>query len=267
MRAEIDAAAAIFMRDVRIFLSYRMRYLTVLLTPLVGVTLFYYVSRLVNSPDVGSADDYFGYVVVGTVTLQVLTSTLTAPIGTLRSELLVGTFERIVVAPFGPLGSVISLALFPMVLGLAVAAATLSYAAVIFGVALDWPLALAGIPIAVLGAISFAPFGILMAGVALNFKQTSAGAAVIVAGLSLVAGLYFPPVLLPGWIAWLSDVQPFTPAAELLRHLLLGTPMPGSALGAGLKLIAFAIAMLPLAALVLSASIKHTRRTGTITEY
>jgi ABC-2 type transport system permease protein len=121
--------------------------------------------------------------------------------------------------------------------------------------------------VAVLGAISFAPFGILLAGIALTVKQTTAGATVVVAALSLVAGIYFPPELLPGWISWLSEVQPFTPAAELLRHILLGTSTDEAALLSLLKLAGFAIVMLPIAALVLNVSIKHGRRNGTITEY
>ena len=65
MNAAIRAAAAVCVRDFRIWSSYRMRFVSTLFAAVFGVTLFYYVSRLVNSPDVGSADDYFGYVVVG----------------------------------------------------------------------------------------------------------------------------------------------------------------------------------------------------------
>jgi ABC-2 type transport system permease protein len=89
----------------------------------------------------------------------------------------------------------------------------------------------------------------------------------IVTGLSLVAGLYFPIALLPGWIQWTSDVQPFTPAVDLLRHLLVGTPMHGSAGVAVLKLAAFAAVMLPVAILLLRAAVDRGRRKGTITEY
>jgi len=49
-------------------------------------------------------------------------------------------------------------------------------------------------------------------------KQTVMGASFIVSAISLVAGLYFPISLLPGYLRWASDVQPFTPAVDLLRH-------------------------------------------------
>jgi ABC-2 type transport system permease protein len=267
MTAAIRAVAAICSRDFRVWTSYRMRPFTTLFTAAFGVTLFYYVSRLVNSPEVGSADDYFGYVVVGTATLEVLTATLTAPIATLRSELLVGTFERMVVSAWGPVASIISLIVFPLMLGLAVGAVTIATAALVFGLALEWSTVPLAIPAAILGAVSLAPFGLLMAAAVLVFKQTNAGAAFVISILSLVSGLYFPVSLLPGWLEWASHVQPLTPAVELLRYLLIGTPMSGTPLGAVAKLVGFAVVMLPISAVVLRASVQRSRRNGTITEY
>lgn len=267
MRSFLAAAAAICVRDFRLWSSYRLRLFTTFVTATTGVTLFYYVSRLVSSPQVGSADDYFGFVIVGTVILEVMTSTLTAPVGTLRAELMTGTFERMVVSPFGAVGSIISLALFPALLGLAIGVLTLGIAAAVFGLALEWSTVPVAIPVALLGAFSFAPFGIAIAALAMIFKGTNVGATLIVAGLSLVAGLYFPPSLLPDWIEWTADVQPMTPAADLLRHLLVDTPMPGSSAVALVKLVAFALVMLPLSTLILRTSIQHSRRSGTITEY
>lgn len=267
MNLWLAAMAAIVVRDFRLWISYRARSVSTVLSAITGVTLFYYVSRVINSSVLGSADDYFAYVVIGTVILAILTSTLTTPGGTLRSELIAGTFERIVVSPFGPVGSVAALMAFPAMLGLGVAVITIGFASLVFGLELEWPSALAAIPVALLGLLSFLPFGLLIVAVALVFKQTAAGAAFLVTALSLVAGFYFPPSLLPDWIEWASDVQPFSPAVELLRHLLVGTPMPGSTLVALLKLIGFASVMLPLAVLVLRRSVRHGRRNGTITEY
>ncbi|MDX6583392.1 MAG: type transport system permease protein [Solirubrobacterales bacterium] len=268
MTASIRATAAICARDFRIWSSYRMRFFSTLFAAAFGVTLFYYVSRLVSSPAVGSADDYFGFVVVGTATLEVLTATLTAPVGTLRSELVVGTFERMVVSAFGPVPAIVSLLVFPLLLGLVVGAVTITTAAVVFGLDLQWATVPLAIPAALLGAVSFAPFGLLMAAAVLVFKQTNAGAAFVISGLSLVAGLYFPVSLLPDWIQWASHVQPLTPAVDLMRHLLLGTPMSsGTPLGAVAKLVGFAAVLLPVATVVLRASLQRSRRNGTITEY
>ena len=75
----------------------------------------------------------------------------------------------------------------------------------------------------------------MLAAIVLLVKQTNAGAGLVVTGISLVAGLYFPVSLLPDWIQWASNVQPFTPAVDLLRYLLIGTPLEGSAMADLLK--------------------------------
>jgi ABC-2 type transport system permease protein len=267
MTAALAAASAIFTRDWKVFSSYRTRLVSTFISTIVGVTVFYYVSRLVSGATFKTSDDYFGYVVVGMVILEVLTSTLTAPIATLRAELMTGTFERMVVSPFGPVASITSMILFPLTLGLAIGVATLGVAAALYGLDLHWSTAWLAIPLAGLGALAFAPFGLMLAGAVVTFKQTNAGAAFIVTAMSLVAGLYFPVSLLPDWIEWASNVQPFTPAVDLLRHVLVDTPMRGSTGVALLKLIGFAAVMIPLAMLVLHAAVNRSRRKGTITEY
>jgi ABC-2 type transport system permease protein len=267
MSGMLAAAGAICTRDWRIFVSYRMRLFSMLISTAVGVTLFYYVSRLVNGGQFGSSDEYFAFVVVGMVILEVLTSTLTSPIGTLRAELLTGTFERMVVSPFGPVASIMSMIVFPLALGLAMGATTLMIAAALFGLDLQWSTAPLAIPVVGLAALAFAPFGILLAAAVVQFKHTNAGAALVVTALSLVAGLYFPVSLLPDWIEWASEVQPFTPAVDLLRHLLVDTPTSESAGVALVKLTGFAAVMIPIAVLVLRASVNRSRRAGTITEY
>jgi ABC-2 type transport system permease protein len=254
-------------RDFALFASYRMRFVTTFFTTAVSLTLFYYVSRLVNSDRVGSPDDYYAFVVVGIIIFGVLTSTLTIPVATLRAELMAGTFERMVLSPFGPVRGVMSLMLFPLLLALATSILSLAFAGVVFGLELRGPEAVAGLPVALLGALAFAPFGLLMTAAVVTFKQTNAGATFIITGVTLLAGVYFPVTLLPNWIEWASEVQPFTPAVDLLRHFLVDTPLRASMSVEFLKLILFPAVMLPLSTATLGAAVRRSRRQGTITEY
>jgi ABC-2 type transport system permease protein len=264
---QLSAAGAICKRDFLLFVSYRTRMFTTLFSVAVSLTLFYYVSRLVNSTRVGSSDDYYGFVVVGLVTYGVLTSTLSTPVGTLRSELQTGTFERMVISPFGPVRAIASLLIFPLALSTLTAILSLVYASLVFGLDLRWSTAPLAVPAGLLGAAAFAPFGIAMAALVVLFKQTNAGATFVITGISLLAGIYFPVSLLPGWIRWASDVQPFTPAIDLLRNLLVGTPLDGSAWLAVAKIAGFAVVTAPLAVMGLHAAVRQSRRLGTIIEY
>ena len=261
------AAGAICKRDFLLFISYRTRAFTTFFTVAVSLTLFYYVSRLVNSPQVGSPDDYYAFVVVGVVIFGVLTSTLSTPVATLRAELQTGTFERLVVSPFGPVRSIASLLIFPLLLATVTGIMSLLFASLVFGLDVRWATAPLAIPVGLLGAAAFAPFGLAMAALVVVFKQTNAGATFVITGISLLAGIYFPVELLPGWIQWASEVQPFTPAIDLLRNVLVGTPLRDPAALQLVKLAGFALVTAPLATMLLHAAVRRSRRRGTIIEY
>jgi ABC-2 type transport system permease protein len=262
-----SAAGAICKRDFLIFASYRARFVTTFITTAVGVTLFYYISRLVSSPHVGGSNRYYAFVVVGLVIFEVLTSTLSMPVTTLRAELQAGTFERMALSPFGPVRSIASLIVFPLLLALLTGLLTIAYAGILFGLDLRWATVPLALPVAVLGAAAFAPFGLLMTSAVVLFKQTNAGSSFIITGITLLAGIYFPVELLPGWIRWASDVQPFTPAVDLLRNVVVGTPLRDS-LGLDLlRLFGFTALLLPLSLFALRSALTRSRRQGTIIEY
>ncbi|HEX8051457.1 MAG TPA: ABC transporter permease [Thermoleophilaceae bacterium] len=265
--ALITAAGAICKRDFLIFASYRTRFFTTFFTTAVSLTMFFYVSRLVSSPRIGSPDDYYAFVVVGIVIFGVLTSTLSTPVATLRAELQSGTFERMVLSAFGPLRAIVSLLIFPLLLAFATALMSVAYAGIAFGLDIRWSTAAAALPVGLLGAIAFAPFGLLMAAAVVLFKQTNAGATFFITGVTLLAGVYFPVALLPDWIEWASDVQPFTPAVDLLRHVLVGTPLQGSVGVELAKLLGFTAVLMPLSLVTLRAALTRSRRKGTIIEY
>jgi ABC-2 type transport system permease protein len=267
MRALADASLAILKRDWLIFISYRLRFATQVIGLFFNLTLFYYISRLVRVETFGSPDDYFAFAVIGLIALQVITSTLYTPPTSLQSELIAGTFERLVLSPLGPVGGIVSMMLFPFVYSLLNALVMLAFGALVFGLPVEWSTAALALPVALLGTVAFACFGIVLVGLVLVVKQVTTGTTWIVAGISLIAGLYFPVALLPDWIEWASEVQPFKPAVDLLRNVLVGTPLEDPALLNAAKIAGFAAVLMPLSVWVLSATVRVSRRRGTILEY
>jgi oleandomycin transport system permease protein len=261
------AALAVARRDFLLMMSYRFRFVTQTLSAFFGLTLFYYISRLVDVGGAISTDDYYAFAVTGLMTLQVITSTLATPSLTLRQELVAGTFERFAISPFGAAAGIVSMMLFPFVYTLAIVVLMLAFAGIVFGLALQWSTAALSIPLGGLAGLAFAPFGILIIAGVLLAKQASVGTNWVIAGVSLIGGLYFPVALLPDWIEWASAVQPFTPAVNLMRHVLLGLPMPEAAWLAVLKLILFAVVLLPVSVWALNRAVKIGTRRGTIIEY
>jgi ABC-2 type transport system permease protein len=260
-----SGAAAIVRRDLQVFLSYRARPLTQVLTAFFGLTLFYYLSRLVRVGAFDSPDAYYGFAVAGLIALQLVNALLATPPAAARQELVAGTFERMVVSPLGPVAGLAASLAFPFLFALAVSLAMLAFAAVAFGLDVHWHTLPLAAPLALLAGLSFAPFALVVLALVVVMKQALAGATFAVAGIALIAGLYFPVELLPAWAEWAAHAQPFTPAVELLRWSVTGAAEPGWDDLA--KVVAFAAALLPAALLLLSAAIRRARRRGTIVEW
>jgi ABC-2 type transport system permease protein len=121
--------------------------------------------------------------------------------------------------------------------------------------------------VALLGTLAFMPFAFFLVALVMAFKQAAFATQFIVAGVAIVGGLYFPITVLPSWIRWMSAVQPFTPATDLLRHLLVGTPLVHPAAVELLKLVGFLVVLFPAGFMLLRASIRYGQRSGTIAEY
>jgi ABC-2 type transport system permease protein len=265
--AYADAAVAVAKRDINVFRSYRMRFISQAIAPFFTVALFYYISRLVRVGPFRTHDAYFEFVVVGLVILAILYSSFTTVPSRVRQELVAGTFEKCVVSPFGAVASVVCLGFFPFVMATATGILTLAFSAIVFHLSLEWSTLPLALPLAFLGWLAFMPLALMAAGLIIAVKQAESGLGYIATGFTFIAGFLFPVALLPGWIQWTSKVQPFTPTLELLRHVLVGAPLtesPGLIL---LKLLGFIAVLTPLSLWALSSGIRYGQRRGTIIEY
>lgn len=261
----LRAIVATIKRDAAIFASYRFRFVTQVLAMLFTLTMFFYISKLVRPDAVGSHGDYYAFAVVGIVTMAVFSSALTTA-DVVRMELMQGNFERMLISPLGPVGGVLAVAAFPILYSTLFAGVMLGLAVSIFGI----PLLAWGIPpallVAALGAVAFVCIGLLFVAGLLAFKS-GMGATWVIAGLSLLAGAYFPISLFPGSLRWTSQVQPLTPAVDLLRHLLVGTKSIQPVWLEVMRLAGFTVVLIPVSIAVLWYGVDFSRRRGTLIEY
>ena len=266
MRPRIDAFWGVVRRDAIVFVTYRSQVITQVVGMLFNLTIFFFISRLLHSKSFSTPEQYFAYVVVGLVIMQVLITTLGLTPSQVRQELVAGTMERFLVSPFGARNGVVAMMLFPIFSSFITGAIMLLIATTVFSLPLvsTAPLAL---PIAVLGSIAFMPFALALVAVVVAFKQATVGTQFVVSGIAIVGGLYFPTKVLPGWLRWTSEVQPFAPAADLLRHVLVGQPLLEPAGVDVLKLVGFTAVLFPCSLWLLRRSILFGQRRGTIIEY
>jgi ABC-2 type transport system permease protein len=265
-RAHWHAFWAVMRRDLSVYLTYRTRLVSQFLTALFSLTLFYYVSRLVHVNGFGSPAAYFGFVVVGIALVSVLYSCFSVA-ELVRQELIAGTFDRLLLSPFGAIRSVVAMTLFPLMYSFVMAGLTLGIGASVFGLQLHWSTVPAAIPAMFLALLAFMPFGLLFAALTVATKQGNVGTSWAIALISIVGGLYFPVTLLPQWAQTSAQLQPFTPATQLLRHLLVDSPQPTSTAVSVAKIAGFAAVLLPLSVYALHQAIRLGQRRGTIIEY
>jgi ABC-2 type transport system permease protein len=266
MRAWCDAMWGIVRRDAILFATYRTQLVSQVVSPLFAITIFYYISHMLTAKSFHSPGGYFGYVIIGLVIVEILTLSLGLMPGIMRQELVAGTIERFLVSAHGPVNGILGTMLFPLFNAFLSGFLTLMLAAVVFGLPLAATSFLA-IPVALLGVIAFMPFALLLVAIVMAFKQVASASQFIVSAIAIVGGLYFPIALLPDWIRWASEVQPFTPATDLMRHLLVDTPLTHPASLELLKLVLFSAVLLPAGFVLLRASIRYGQRSGTVAEY
>ncbi len=260
------AFLAIMRRDLHVYLSYRARLVSQVFTAIFSLALFHFISRLVHLSGFNSPGSYFAFVVVGLSLLSVMYSCFLIP-ELVRQELVAGTFDRLLLSPFGAVRSVVAMTLFPLLLAFALATMTLALGCLLFGLRLHWSTVPLAVPTMGLTLLAFLPFGLLFAALTVTIKQGNVGTSWVIALLALTGGVYFPITVLPNWMQTVSRFQPFTPATNVLRHLLVNSPL-GASLGASLlKLAVFAGVLMPAAILALSAAIRLGQRRGTIIEY
>lgn len=262
----LHTALSVLRRDFKLFMSYRGVLVSQVFAMFFSLALFYYVSRLVKFGSFNTPDKYYAFVVIGMVIMTVLHSTLSIAM-TLRQELVAGTFERFVISPFGAIAGLISMLLFPFFQAVIQAVLTLAVGTLVFGLPVHWATVPLAIPVAMLGALAFGSIGLLFASIILVFKQAMSGTAFVTSAIAIVAGVYFPVSLLPGWVQWMSDVQPFTPAVDLMRHLLVQTPLREDIWLSVAKLVGFSAILIPVAVVTARAAIVRGQRKGTIIEY
>jgi ABC-2 type transport system permease protein len=266
VREWADATWGVVRRDAIVFATYRTQVLTMIVGTLFQLTIFYYIAQLLHARTFATSTAYFAFVVVGMAIMQSLVTTLGLTPAQVRQELVAGTMERFLVSPFGAGNGIVAMMVFPTLWSLLMGTIMLALAALVFGLPLVATAPLA-VPVALLGALSFMPFTLAVVAVVVVFKQATAGTQFLISGIAIVGGLYFPSALLPGWIRWTRQVQPFSPAADLLRHLLVGSPLQQSVAVDLAKLVGFGLILFPLALLALRRAIRFGQRRGTIIEY
>ncbi|MFF2140994.1 ABC transporter permease, partial [Streptomyces sp. NPDC058193] len=199
--------------------------LNLLLTPVMLLLLFVYIFGDVMSAGIGGEDrsDYIAYILPGILLMTIGSTVIGAAVAvaTDMSEGIIARFRTMAIHRGSVLighvaGSVLqSVASVALVGAVGVAIGFRSVDAT----ALEWVAALGLLALFAL-ALTWIAVGMGMASPNAEAASNSAMPLIL---LPLVSSAFTPVDAMPGWFQPIAQYQPFTPAIETLRGLLLGT--------------------------------------------
>jgi ABC-2 type transport system permease protein len=268
--SSLRVVAAFIRRDFRIHVSYRLSFVLQMSTIFFFLALYYYLSRIVDQHEFAArqhiSGSYFGYAAVGLALLSILQVGLSSFSQKMREEQTTGTFEALMATPTSPSLVVLASAVYDLLRSTAFALVLIGTAVVLFGLHLDIdPASLGVTAVALVGCLAlFASLGVAVAAFTVIFKQTAALSGMVVSGLALLGGVYFPIDVLPGPLQQLAEILPFTWGLDVVRASLLGGDVDPVQLAG---LFGSAAVLLPAAVLGFTMAVRRARRTGTLAHY
>ncbi|WP_405856397.1 ABC transporter permease [Streptomyces sp. NBC_00090] len=199
--------------------------LNLLLTPIMLLLLFVYIFGDVMSAGIGGADrsDYIAYIVPGLLLMTIGSTTIGTAVSVSNdmTEGIIARFRTMAIHRGSVLighvvGSVLQCVASVVLVGaVGVAIGFRSTDATV----LEW---LAAFGLLVLFATSLTWIAVGMGLISPNAEAASNNAMPMIL-LPLLSSAFIPVETMPGWFQPIAEYQPFTPAIETLRGLLLGT--------------------------------------------
>lgn len=268
---EVAKLGAFVRRDLLIALSYRLAFVTDVASMAAQALIFSLIGQLVDPARLpeygGSQTTYMEFVAIGIVLNLVIALLLDRVANAIRGEQVAGTLESLLTTSTRTATIQVGSAAFEF-LWIPVRAG-LFMLAIAIGFGLD--MHAGGILPAIVIVLAFMPFvwglGLVSAGAILTFRRGAGGSAAIAALLGLASGAFFPVDLLPGWLGWISVVNPVAIALDGVREVLLGGTGWSQVGPAAAVLVPGSILSLAVGIATFRLALRRERRLGTLGLY
>ena len=258
---------ALARRDFQIRRSYRVAFVLDLVLGLLNVVIYYFISRTfvdAETADLGAAPTYFAFALVGIAITTVVAATTSEVSAVIRQEQLTGTLEALVTQPVSPAQLSLGIAVLPAMFAVVRVALYLVIAALWLGVDLGGARWDGFFAVLAATALAMVAIGVLSCAVVLVVKRGEIIVAMVVFGMGLVGGAFFPVSVLPSWLEPIGRVVPTRFAFDGAR----GAIFSGSGWADDVAyLLLFAVVMLPLSLVLFVQALTVARRTGSLGQY
>ena len=255
-------------RDFRLAISYRVEFFMRILTILLVVTTFYFISRIF----VGSVTDFSQWRdplaawITGLAVLNYFMTGFSSLANAIRSEQMQGTLESVLLSPISVPVVVVASSAWDLLLATFHSSLYFIFGWLFFGVQYrgNFLLALAFL---FLTTLVLACIGILSASFAMVFKRGDPFALLLGTGSALFSGVFFPTQLLGSGFGTVSRLLPPTYGLEGIRRVLIEGQGLAQVSGLLVTLLIFLAVLLPFSLWVFSRAVRRAKREGSLVQY
>jgi len=214
----------------------------------------------------GQGEQYFAFLVVGLIALNVVSSTVNALPSGLQTATSTGTLEALLATPTSLSALLAGLSGYEVLLSL-LRGFVMLVAAGLLGAHVAWLRLGASIPIIALVVLAHLPIAIFTAAMVLAFRTRGPLPQIVMLASTFLGGVYYPTTVIPGWIESISAFLPLTYGLKALRPVLL----EGRSLTAVWRdvsiLLAFTAVTLAASVVAFRAALGYARRVGNLAQY
>jgi len=268
MRRNLLKLAAFLTRDFLSDVSYRLSFFMNIGGIVFSLLAFYYLTRMID-PQAAGLDGMrpFEWMLVGLAFQFYFTAALYSFSARIRSEQVLGTLEAMLVSPTPTSIVIFSSAAWDFAYGAIRVLLYLGFAALLFGVRLQFgsPLAL-GLGL-VLTLLSSAGLGILSASFVIYFKRGDPVNFLLSGANTFLGTVFFPVEQLPAWLRPASQYLPITWSLRIVRGTLLQGHTLAEMSGELLRLAGMTALLLPLGLVAARYAIRRAKREGSLIVY
>ena len=264
------ASAALTTAAWRTAKSYRLSFVLSFASLAITIIPVYFVANALQpfmaSVIADEGREYFGFVLLGTAILTMVSPALSSFSSAVSGGLSSGFFEALLATPTslpallaGQTGYAFAWAFARVILLVAAGTA--------LGVDIHWLRLLEAVLITAIVVAAYGGIGLLAAALVVSFRTNASIPQAVLVASTLLGGVYFPTSVLPPIVSPLAEWLPLTPGLRALRQtLLLDYPLSTVA-GDVMQLLGLTAACLLVGIVSLRWAFAYARRAGSLAQY
>jgi ABC-2 type transport system permease protein len=255
-------------RDFQLAVSYRLEFFLRILTILLVVTTFYFVSKI----SIGGVTEYSQWRdplvawITGLAVLNYFMTGFSSLANAIRSEQMQGTLESVLLSPISVPTVIIASSAWDFVLATFHSSLYLFFAWLFFDVRYQGNFLLA-LLFLILTTLVLACIGIISASFAMVFKRGDPFGILLGSGSALFSGVFFPTQLLGAGFGTISRLLPPTYGLDGIRRVLIEGQTFSQVREPLVILLTFLVVLLPFSLWVFGRAVRRAKREGSLIQY